>query len=99
MTEVVMKIVNINNAPTIRDSDDIIRSQLSDLGKIVDNIDEAEGRNDALRAYIYALRDLQRANEMYACYGESDATLDSAHARVRETFDRLIVAQSQLLQL
>ena len=39
MTENV-KIVRINNAPSIRNADNIIRTEITDLNKILDNIDE-----------------------------------------------------------
>jgi len=34
--------VSIRNAPTIRDADNIIRTEITDLSKIVDNIDGVE---------------------------------------------------------
>jgi len=43
---------------------------MTDLNKILDSIHEAEGRNDALRAYIYALRDLQRAHDQHTIFRE-----------------------------
>ena len=43
-----------------------MRDALADLGKIIANIDEAEGRNDCLRAYIFALRYLQTAHDVGA---------------------------------
>jgi hypothetical protein len=93
MTE--MKIVSINDAPAVRDADGILRCQLTDLSRIIDNIDTAEGRNDALRAYIYALRDLQHAHDVNA-YEENGAAIDAAQALVAKTFDQLIVAQLTL---
>jgi hypothetical protein len=93
MTE--MRIVSINDAPAVRDTDGILRYQLTDLSRIVDNIDSAEGRNDALRAYIYALRDLQHAHDV-SIYEENDAEIDAAQALVTKTFDQLIVAQLAL---
>jgi hypothetical protein len=93
-----VKIVSINNAPTIRDADNIIRTEITDLSKIVDNIDEAGGRNDALRRYIYALRDLQHAHDV-AAYEENDAEIRVAQALVAKAFDRLIVAEFSLNRL
>jgi hypothetical protein len=90
-----VKIVSINNAPTIRDADNILRAVITDLSKIVDNIDTAGGRNDALRRYIYALRDLQHAHDVEA-YEENDAAIRAAQALVAKTFDRLIVAEFSL---
>jgi hypothetical protein len=90
-----MKIVNINDAPTVRNDDGGIRHDVTDLGKIIDNIDEAEGRNDALRAYIYALRDLQRAHNE-SCFETNDADIDRAKAAVNSAFDRLIAAEFSL---
>jgi hypothetical protein len=90
-----MKIVSINDTPTVHDADGILRCQLTDLSKIVDNIDAAEGRNNALRAYIYALRDLQHAHEV-GIYEENDAAIDGAQALVIKKFNELIVAQLTL---
>ena len=64
-----MKIVSINNSPTVRNDDGGIRHDVTDLGKIIDNVDECNGRNDCLRAYVYALRDLQRAHDEFAFGG------------------------------
>ena len=90
-----MKIVSINDAPAVRDTDGILRCELTDLSRIIDNIDTAEGRNDALRAYIYALRDLQHAHDV-SIYEKNDAEIDAAQALVAKTFDQLIVAQLAL---
>src|SRR5262245_8027235 len=90
-----MKVVSINNAPAIRDTDGVLRYELTDLSTIIGNIDCAEGRNDALRAFIYALRDLQHAHDLSA-YEENDAMIDAARAVVAKTFDQLIVAQLRL---
>jgi hypothetical protein len=79
-----MKIVSINNAPTIRDHDNILRSDITDLGKIVDAIDTAAGRNDALKAYVFALRDLQHAHDT-SCYESNDDEIDAAQAQVAQT--------------
>jgi hypothetical protein len=65
-----MKIVAINNSSTVRNEDGTIRGDMTDLNKILDSIDEAEGRNDAPRAYIYALRDLQRAHDQHTIFRE-----------------------------
>jgi hypothetical protein len=54
-----MKIVAINNASTVSDAE---------LNKIVthitgvEDLDVVRARDSALRAYIFALRDLKRAN-------------------------------------
>jgi hypothetical protein len=90
-----MNIVNINNAPTVHDEDGCIRYDVRDFNRIIDNIDKACGRNDALRAYIYRLRDLQRANDE-SCFDNNDAAIDRAEAAVVEAFERLIVAQRTL---
>jgi len=89
-----MKVVSINSTPTVCDADGGIRHDVTDLGKIIDNIDECCGRNDALRAYIYALRDLQWANNQFAY--DDETAIDRAQAAVREAFDRLIVAEFSL---
>ena len=58
-----VKIVAINDKPIVSDNE---------LNRIITNIGGAEGRNndlrarnDALRAYVYALRDRQRADAQY----------------------------------
>jgi hypothetical protein len=96
-----MKIVSINNNPSACDGDSCIRPDVTDLNAIVANIDEAEGRNDALRAYIYALRDLQVAyNESsYADGGsreDKDKAIDKAQAAVNKAFDWLIFCEFSL---
>ena len=90
-----LKIVSINNAPTVCDDDGSIRGDVTDIGQILNNIDPAEGRNDALRAYIYTLRDLQRAHNEYAFEGDG-AAVDQAQSNVAKAFDRLIVAEFSL---
>jgi hypothetical protein len=96
-----MKIVNINTAPTVCDADGMIRPDVTDINKILDNIDQAEGRNDALRAYIYALRDQQHAIDQssFADTVDADGKIDRARAAVAEAFDRLIVAEFSLNRL
>jgi hypothetical protein len=92
-----MKIVAINDAPAVSNEDGYIRGDVTDLNKILDCIDTCEGRNDALRAYIYTLRDLQRAHEQYA--GDGSATrddVDKAQAAVERAFKHLIVCQFAL---
>ena len=91
-----MKIVSINESPAHEDDDGCIRAELTDIGKIIDRIDDVEGRNDALKAYIYALRDLQRANDRYASVGCDGAEVDQAQAKVAREFDRLIAAEFRL---
>ena len=39
-----MKIISINNAPAVRNGDGSIRGDVTDIGKILDNIDQANGR-------------------------------------------------------
>jgi hypothetical protein len=90
-----MKIISINDAPSIRDRYSIMRKDVTDLTKIVDGIDTAEGRNDALRAYIYALRDLQHEHDTFS-YENNYAAIDAAQARVIVAFNRLIEAQHRL---
>ena len=94
-----MKIVSINESPTHEDADGCIRADLRDIGKIIDRIDTAEGRNDALKAYIYALRDLQRAHDRFSGMTGEDcdvAEVYQAQAKVAREFDRLIVAEFKL---
>jgi hypothetical protein len=93
-----MKIVSINSAPTVCNEDGDIRGDVTSLDHILNHIDHCNGRNDALRAYIYALRDLQYAHNesMYVDSGVTDADIDRAQAAVAECFDRLIVAEFSL---
>jgi hypothetical protein len=96
-----MKILSINSAPTVCNADGGIRHDVTSLDAIVNNIDTAEGRNDALRAYVLALRDLQVAHNdsMYADGGTIDekfARIDQAQAAVAKAFDSLIVAEFSL---
>jgi hypothetical protein len=92
MTKV--KIVSINDAQAVCDYSGI-RGEVTDLNRILNNIDEAEGRNDRLREYIYALRDLQRAYNISA-FENNDADIHKARRAVREAFDRLILAEFTL---
>jgi hypothetical protein len=79
------------------DEDGLIRSDVTDLNAILDNIDECSGRNDALRAYIYALRDLQHAHNSSAFVGgATDEDIKRAMDHVRSTFAHLIVTQTAL---
>jgi hypothetical protein len=97
-----MKIVSISNSPTVCDNDGFIKGTVTDLNKILDYIDPIEGRNDAIRTYIYALRDLQRAIDLSGICHEDGrpktnlADIDAARAAVAAAFDRLIVAEFSL---
>lgn len=94
-----MKIVNINAAPSVCDADGAIRPDVTDLNNILANTDHAEGRNDAIRAYIFALRDLQYAHNQAACYADSgfgDREIDQARRAVRIAFDRLTYCELRL---
>jgi hypothetical protein len=98
--EDTMKIVSISDALQFRDDDGIMRCDVTDLNKIVAGIDRAKGRNDALVAYVYALRDLQRANDLYAILDNSPSAasaIDRAEERVRATLSELVMAQLALL--
>jgi hypothetical protein len=89
-----MKIVSIN---PVCDADGDIRPDVTSLDAIVNHID-GEDRNNALRAYIYALRDLQVVDNSYD-YRTADtalAEIDKAHAAVAKAFDALIVAEFSL---
>jgi hypothetical protein len=70
----------------------------TDLNKILDKIDDSHGRNDALRDYIYALRDLAWANNLAAfTYCKVvDEEIDGASRAVHDAFDHLIRAQRTL---
>ena len=80
-----------------------LRHDVVSLDAIVANLDEGEGRNDALRAYVYALRDLQVAYTAtsYADGGtaeEKDAAIRQAQDDVATAFDALIAAEFALNQ-
>jgi hypothetical protein len=78
-----------------KDEDHVIRPDITDINKILDNLDKAYGRNDAIRTYIYALRDLQHANDqsVFADTVDAQGKIDRATDAVRSAFDRLIVAE------
>jgi hypothetical protein len=79
------------------DDNGCIRPDVTDLNAILYHIDDAAGRNDALRAYIYALRDLGRAVGLSAYIGkEADPAIDRAQAAIDRTFARLMMAQFEL---
>ena len=91
------KIVNINNSPAVIDEDFVMRADVIDLNQIIANIDDCNGRNDALRAYIYALRDLARAVGLTQYPdGPTRAELVAAQATVAAAFHRLIYAELSL---
>jgi hypothetical protein len=77
------------------DADGHIRPDVIDLNAILDNIDADFGRNDAIRTYILALRDLE-----YACgrtsYHENTDAICKAHDAVDKAFSRLVFAQYSL---
>ena len=83
--------------PDAVDRDNIIRKDLTDLNVIVDAIDQADGRSSALRAYVYALRDLQHAIDTSA-YEENSAAIKACRAAVSRAFDCLAVAEFALPQ-
>ncbi len=68
---------------------------MTNLGQILATIDQACGRNDAIRAYIYTLRDLQRAIDV-SSFENNDVAIARAQAAVNGAFDRLIVAEFTL---
>jgi hypothetical protein len=95
-----MKIVSIN---PVCDAGGHIKPDVTSLDAIVNNIDTAmgravRGRNDALRAYIYALRDLQVAdnNFHFSIADTALAQIDQAQAAVAKAFDALIAAEFAL---
>ena len=90
-----MKIVAINSSPTVCD-DYGVRGDVTSLDKILSSIDGAAGRNDCIRAYVYALRDLQRAHDLFVHGDATDAEVDAAQATVAAAFRRLIVAEFSL---
>ena len=57
MSPPIARIVAINNAPTVCNEDGTIRGDVTDLNQIIANINSCNGRNDCLRAYVYALRE------------------------------------------
>jgi len=103
MSDTTMKIVRINKNPSACDEDGGLRPGVKSFDAIINNIDTAEGRTAALKAYIYALRDLQVAyNNDAAGYDEAgsqedrDKAIDVAQAAVREAFDRLVFCEYSL---
>ena len=94
------RLQGINDAPTVSDYSGI-RRDVTDLNQILNNIDTVEGRNDYLREYIYALRDLQHAHNRSVFAGEdgeggSNDDIDRAYDAVNEAFGRLVIAQLTL---
>jgi hypothetical protein len=108
MKDANMKIIAINNASTVSDAE---------LNKIVTHItgvedrDVVRARDSALRAYIFALRDLKRANAQHDIiasdesltrddyYKASNAVqdvIDEAINAVERAFEHLIVCQFAL---
>jgi hypothetical protein len=77
-----MKIVSINNNPSACEDGGCIRRDVTSLDAIVNNIDTCEGRNAALKAYVYALRDLQVAHNDSAHGDASLDDIDKAEAAV-----------------
>ena len=67
------------------------------FGNFLDNIDEAGGRNAALRDYVAALHDLQNAHDEYATSG-NDGGIASAQSAVEKAFVRLMLKQFGLNQ-
>jgi hypothetical protein len=102
-----IKIIAINDAPTVSDAE---------LNKIVTRItggaegrDVVRARNNALRAYIFALRDLERAqrdiinadesltrDDYFKARNAMQVVIDEAIDAVERAFERLIVCQFAL---
>ena len=78
-----------------RQAEGCLRSDVLSLDTIVDNIDDACGRNDALRTYIWELRNLQVANNDSAFF-ENDDEIDCRQAAVRGAFARLIESEQAI---
>jgi len=92
-----MKIVSINNNPSACEDGGCIRRDVTSLDAIVNNIDTYEGRNAALKAYVYALRDLQVAHNDFVNYGDASRDdIDKAKAAVAKAFDRLVFCEYSL---
>jgi len=83
--------------PDVNDDDGNLRPDITDLNAIVGRLDETCGRNDALVAYIFALRDQQRTIELYATVENNKEEVEAAEANVRAAFSRLISCQCGLL--
>jgi hypothetical protein len=96
--KVAMKIVSINDTPTVCNEDGVIRGNVTDLNRILDNIDAARGLPDAIRNYVLALRDLQRSNDEFAFDAGDGSAIDQAEAAVAEAFESLIIAQRSLIE-
>jgi hypothetical protein len=104
-----MKIIAINDAPTVSDAE---------LNKIVTRItggaegrDVVRARNNALRAYIFALRDLERAgaqrdiinadesltrDDYFKARNAMQVVIDEAIDAVERAFEHLVVCQFAL---
>jgi hypothetical protein len=73
-----------------------IKADETSLDLIVANIDDAGGRNDALRKYIFALRDWQCTCNR-GCYEiVTDAETNSVKQALIDAFDRLTDAEITL---
>ena len=94
-----MKIVSINQAPTVSDNE---------LNRIITDIGMAEGhhrnndvlraRNNALRAYIFALRGRQRADAQYDAIAADDSKASGkVYEDVREAQDAVELAFEHLI--
>src|SRR5262245_2936666 len=70
-----------------------IKADETGLDLIIANIDDAGGRNDALRAYIFALRDWQCICNRGAYEPVTEAESAAAKRVLDDTFDRLIAAE------
>jgi hypothetical protein len=87
------------------DANTCLRDDLLDLDLILDNLDnfgEEKGRNDAILNYMYALRDLQRACDLYNfVFPDNEvkyADIGAAEAKVRQTFAKLIECQNTVFR-
>jgi hypothetical protein len=73
-----------------------IGADCTDLNTIVNWIDNCEGRNAALKKYIYALRDVSRAHSLSLQGEATDGEVDAAEARATVAFNKLITCQHRL---
>ena len=91
----IMKIIAINDAPTVSNKD--LNRILANIGGAEGNNDVLRARNDALRAYIYALRDRQRADAQYDyIYSDESAhlTADDVNKAATSVWDDVNKAQA-----
>ena len=80
------------------DDDRCIRADATDLNAIIDNIDAAEGRNDALRGYIPRCATCNMRTTRPDLPMSSIRRIQPAQDAIERAFCRLMLAQFALNQ-